>query len=134
MSIHKGSGFGVRAEKFHWGQDLIQTTAGVQAVTGGSVIKAGHVGLPTVCDTGRGVLVASDKDGKETVVYYGNIIPTVRIGDTVEQGTQIGTLMPGSRLHVEVKENHVFIDPLPYLCPKEVKKPKTTRTRKTPNA
>lgn len=117
LSIIKrlGSGFGVRAEQFHWGQDFILATEGVQAVSGGRVSSTGFVGASSTCDTGRGVTVIADNEGKKVTYYYGNVKPSVKIGQEVEKGTQIGTVFPNRMIHLEVREGDEYVNPLNHL-------------------
>lgn len=116
----KGSPFGPRGELMHYGQDYITPDGeSVYACIGGTVISNGAAHKPSLCDDGRGVMVASD----EYIVYYGNVTSRLRLGQKVVEGEYIGTVE--GMLHIEVMVDNVFIDPLLILDKARVSRSKS---------
>lgn len=117
-----GSGFGYRAETFHWGVDFA-TSEPIKALNDGLVTCAGYVRQTGFCDSGRGVIIESP----DYILYYGNVSPIVRAGQKVVKGEIIGSLTLRDKVHLEAMEADGYVDPIPYL---KGDKPKKKRARK----
>ncbi|WP_126428892.1 M23 family metallopeptidase [Brevibacillus marinus] len=111
------SGFGMRWGQLHKGIDLWnqqEARTPILAAKDGVVVEAGAV------RSGYGYLVILDHgDGLQT--YYAHLRKiTVRVGQQVKQGEQLGYMgntgdSTGYHLHFEVRQDDVPVNPLHYL-------------------
>ncbi|HEY4028416.1 MAG TPA: peptidoglycan DD-metalloendopeptidase family protein, partial [Candidatus Dormibacteraeota bacterium] len=101
---------------FHTGLDL--ASASTRVIAAGDGVVAG-VGAGT---TGYGNYVIIVHRGGLVTLYGHLSLTTVKLGDAVTQGQQIGVegstgLSTGVHLHFEVRLNGTPVDPSPYLPP-----------------
>jgi murein DD-endopeptidase MepM/ murein hydrolase activator NlpD len=104
----------------HRGVDLAgEPSATVYAAGAGTVVYAGRI-------AGRGVVSVAHAGGLRTT--YEPVAATVRAGDTVGTGVQIGTLEPGhdgcpaaACLHWGLRRGPTYLDPLLLLRPIRVR-------------
>jgi len=100
---------------FHYGVDCAAPLGtSVMAAADGAVVAVGHSAV------GYGNYVAIGHGGGITTLYGHLLDTTVRVGDSVARGQQIGHegstgLSTGPHVHFELRLNDQVVDPMPYL-------------------
>lgn len=106
--------FGPRGDEFHTGLDIDGETGDpVAAAASGRVVWSGWM-------DGYGNAVVIDHGGGLATLYGHLSALSVRAGDAVDQGDEVGLVgctgsCTGSHLHFEVRIDGTPVDPLPYL-------------------
>lgn len=104
----------LKTKKLHTGIDIpAPTGTKIVAATAGTVIFSGTLG-------GYGKAIMIDHGGGIVTLYGHNSVLTVKEGQDVKRGDQIAKagstgMSTGPHCHFEVRENGVYIDPMPYL-------------------
>ncbi len=120
------SGFGVRGSGYHYGCDLVggtdkaATTDYIIALEGGTVTKATNDVEGTTPSEGNAVVI-NHGNGISSYYYHlkkGSV--KVKKGDTVSRGDVLGYMgntgnSTGAHLHLGIKADGKWVDPLPYL-------------------
>ncbi|NLK43820.1 MAG: DUF3450 family protein [Tissierellia bacterium] len=104
----------LKTKKLHTGIDIPASTGTpIVAAAAGTVIYTGTLG-------GYGKTVMVDHNGGIVTLYAHNSSIVVKEGQVVKKGDTIAKagstgMSTGPHLHFEVRENGVYVDPMPYL-------------------
>lgn len=110
------SGFGKRtsptkgASTNHKGIDIVLKDGVVPSVLGGTVSYVGY------SSSGGNMITIEHADGSKASYMHLLTLPTLRVGEYVEEGTMIGTqgstgISTGDHLHFQIEKNGEYIDP-----------------------
>ena len=110
------SGFGKRtsptegASTNHKGIDIVLENGMVPSVLGGTVSYVGHSA------SGGNMITIEHADGSKATYMHLLTLPTLKVGEYVEEGTMIGTqgstgISTGDHLHFQIEKNGEYLDP-----------------------
>jgi murein DD-endopeptidase MepM/ murein hydrolase activator NlpD len=105
----------VEGDTWHYGTDLrAPRGTPIHALTGGRVILAGEYG------SGGNTVIIQDPQGREWFYHHMNEMPSVRKGQAVAPGAQLGAVgqsgvATGPHLHIGLQVQGRWYDPTPYI-------------------